>query len=86
MVSSMKTTIDIPAPILAEAKRLASKRGLTLRDVAIDLFSRFIGEASKPKPKFKLRDTSVGDGGLTPEFKHADWATIRDVIYDRDSK
>ncbi len=32
--------------------------------------------------KFKLRDASVGGRGLHPEFRDANWETIRDAIYE----
>ena len=38
---------------------------------------------SQPDAPFKLRDGSFHGGrGLTPEFENADWAQIRDAIYE----
>lgn len=37
----------------------------------------------KERPvKFKLRDASFQGRGLQPEFRNADWETIRDAIYE----
>lgn len=77
-----KTTVDIPANLLSEAKEVAAREGTTLRElveaglrVVIDRRGRRGGA------RFELRDASVGGSGLRPEFRGAGWEEIRDATY-----
>jgi len=77
----MKTTIDITDSLLREAKKLAQKRGTTLRALVEEGLRREVREtAGKAKP-FRLRDATFGGGGLTPEMQNADWEKWLQMIY-----
>lgn len=77
----MKTTVEIPDSLFAEAKRFAEKEKTTLKAVIEQGLRRVLAEQEDP-PAFKLRDGSVGGSGLTPEFRNATWEQIRDAIYE----
>jgi hypothetical protein len=77
----MKTTVEIPDSLFAEAKRLAEKENTTLRAVIEQGLRRVLAD-HKGTPAFKLRDGSVGGNGLTPEFRSATWEQIRDLIHE----
>lgn len=77
----MKTTIDIPDALLAEAQDLARREGTTLAALVTLGLRKVIAEKMQKEP-FKLRDVSVGGDGLSDEFKNASWEQIRDAIYD----
>jgi hypothetical protein len=75
----MKTTVEINDRLMTEAKELARSRNTTLRNIIEQGLRRMIDEAEEPKPKFKLRDGSVGGDGLV---KERSWEEIRDLIYE----
>jgi hypothetical protein len=81
MVARMKTTIDIADALLADAKRVASQGGITLRDLVEDGLRRVIADRKQPQ-HFKLRDGSFRGEGLQPGIRDGDWEQIRDLIYD----
>jgi hypothetical protein len=78
---AMKTTIDIPEPLLDEARKTAAREGTTLRSLVEQGLRQVIAERARRKP-FRLRDASVGGEGLRPELRDAGWDQIRDIIYE----
>ena len=77
----MKTTVEISDPLLAAARKLAAKKGTTVRALVQEGLRRVI-EASRQGGRFKLRDRSWGSGGLRPEFRGASWEQIRDASFE----
>lgn len=77
----MKTTIDISDALLEQAKSIAAQDGVTLRSLIEQGLQNVLASRRAAKP-FKLRDASVKGKGLNPEFADADWATVRDMIYE----
>jgi hypothetical protein len=65
----MKTTIDIPDPLLAQVRRVAAAEGRTVRSLVEEALRSLLDERATPRPR-KLRDLSYGSGGLTPEYRH----------------
>jgi hypothetical protein len=76
----MKTTVDISDTLLREARDVAARQGLTLREIVERGLRRVIDETNRPK-SFKLRKVGFGGNGLQPEFKDASWEQLRDTIY-----
>ena len=72
----VKTTIEINGSLLDRARKLATERFTTLRNL-IEEGLRQIVEA-KPRRCFKLRDGSFGRGGMLRDL-HGD--EILDEIY-----
>lgn len=81
MVTHMKTTVDIADALLVEAKRAAAEDGTTLRALIEQGLQEVLRHRRSPT-SFRLRDASVGGNGLQESFRGADWATIRDAIYE----
>ena len=81
MASHMKTTIHIPDALLTQAQAVAAKEHTTLKALVSEGLQKVLAERQKQKP-FKLKDGSVGGGGLTPEFEGASWEQIRAAIYE----
>ena len=77
----MKTTLDISDALLEQAKATATREGVTLRSLVEQGLQSVLASRHAAKP-FKLRDASVKGKGLNPEFADADWATVRDMIYE----
>jgi hypothetical protein len=73
----VKTTIELPDALLAEAKKHAAERGVPLNNVIEDGLRRLLSDDRNRKP-FKLRKCSVAGSGLVPGMK---WPRIRDEIY-----
>lgn len=75
----MKTTVDIADALLAEAKKTAERRGVTLRTVIEEGLRHVVKAGGKRRP-FRLRDASVGGQGVDPAFG-GQWDLVRDAIY-----
>ena len=80
---NMKTTIDIPDALLAEAQELARREGTTLKALTSEGLRKLLAEKKSAKKKFRLKDCSVGGDGMHPEFEGPDgWDRIRALIYE----
>lgn len=77
----MKTTVEISDGVLAEAKALAAREGITLRALVELGLRRVLEDAGRSEP-FRLRDASVDGRGMTREFSEGGWEKIRDAIYE----
>lgn len=79
----MKTTVEIPDALLRQAKRLAAKKGIPVRELIEQGLRHAIAEHAKPK-KSAFRQITFGGGGLTAEFQNAPWSKIREAAYEKD--
>jgi len=77
----MKTTVDISAPLLRQAKRRAAREGTTFKAIVERGLRLAIAEATSTSA-FKLRHASIKGKGLQPEWRDASWHRIRDFSYD----
>jgi len=81
MATHMKTTIEIPDALLAQAKAKAAREKTTVKAlVAAGL--RNVLSNSKPTKPSKLRTVTFKGRGLHPELGEYNWDKIRDLIYD----
>ena len=80
MVSRMKTTIELADNLAIKAKKLARRRGTTLRALIEDGLRREL-KVRSDKNDFLLRNESVKGNGLQPEFEGQGWAKIKEEIY-----
>lgn len=81
MYSNMKTTVDIPDPLLDEARKVASREGTTVRALIEQGLRRVLGERRQAKA-FRLRKASFKGKGLQPGAAGASWEQIRGLIYE----
>jgi len=77
----MKTTIEIPEALLAEAKRAAAREGTTLRALVETGLRQLLRERRLPR-HFELRDASVDGKGLNPDVASGGWERIRAAAYE----
>ena len=77
----MKTTIDIPTPLLRRAKALAQRQNRTLRDLVEAALRRELSDTDGAQDRFTLRDASVQGRGLQPPLRDATFAEILDASY-----
>lgn len=80
MGAHMKTTVEIAEGVLAEARQVARRRGVTLRTL-IDEGLRHVVRTGRQRAAFRLRDESFGGQGLDPAFEAGGWERIRDASY-----
>jgi hypothetical protein len=80
-VWNMKTTLDIPDPILREARKIAVRERTTLRALVEQGLRKIISERKAARP-FRLRKVTFKGQGLVPELRGADWDKIRDLAYE----
>jgi Arc/MetJ family transcription regulator len=79
MGTHMKTTIEISDALLADAKRVAARDGVTLRALVEQGLRQVLeGQRRGAKP-FKLRDASVKGGKLRPGIDPSDF---RELAYE----
>lgn len=76
----MKTTIDIPDPLLERCRLLVREQRVTFRTLVEEGLERVLDERSNRKP-FKLKSVKPGGGGFQPGFDEAGWDNVRDEIY-----
>jgi hypothetical protein len=77
----MKTTLDIPDPLLDEARKLAARERTTLRAL-VEQGLRHVVTARKRKTPFRLRKASFKGRGLRPELADAGWEQLRNLAYE----
>jgi hypothetical protein len=77
----VKTTIELPEPLFAQARRYASAHGMTMKALIEQGLRKVMAEKNEPKP-FKLRDGSVKGDGMTPEYQNATWEEKLAIIYE----
>jgi hypothetical protein len=76
----MKTTLEIPDPLLKEARKVAARENTTLRALVEQGLRQVV--ASRKEPPFRLRKASFKGEGLHPDVADAGWDKIRDLIYE----
>ena len=76
----MKTTIELPDPLFAQARRYAGAHKMTMKSLIEQGLRKVMAEKKTEKP-FKLRDGSVTGNGMTPEYQNATWEEKLQMIY-----
>jgi hypothetical protein len=81
IASNMKTTIDIPEALLDEARKVASRDGVTVKALVEQGLRRVLAER-KRKRAFRLRKATFKGNGLQPGVEESSWARIRELAYE----
>ncbi|HWP63813.1 MAG TPA: DUF2191 domain-containing protein [Candidatus Binatia bacterium] len=76
----MRTTVNLPDPLVLEAKQAAREDNTTLTAL-IEAGQRTVLEGRRRRKRFVLRDASVDGRGPRPEFRRSGWEQVRDAIY-----
>lgn len=79
-LTHMKTTVEIPDPILAQVRKVAAQEGTTVRALIEEGLRKVLGERAT-EGEFRLRKASFKGKGLQPELRDASWDRIRDAAY-----
>jgi hypothetical protein len=80
MASHVKTTVEIPDPLLEEARKLASREGATLRALVAEGLQKVVADR-KRGPAFRLKKASFKGKGLRSKLRDKPWERIRDLAY-----
>ena len=81
MGSLMKITMEIVDSLLAQARRLAKRDGVTLRAL-VEKGLRSIVARRSGRKRFKLRKASVRGRGRQPGIGEGRWDVMRDLAYE----
>lgn len=79
----VKTTIEIPDPLLRAAQALARRRKTTLRALVEVALRRVLDEEKASGTRFTLRDASVDGNGLAAGLDYGDWHRVLDLAYEQ---
>ncbi len=77
----MKTTVEIPEALLAEANVVAGAEHTSVTALIIEALRRLLHERRKRRT-FKLRKATFKGQGLQPEWAGSAWERIRDLAYE----
>jgi hypothetical protein len=77
----MKTTVEISDWLLREARKLAARKGVTLRSLIESGLRQTIAKPER-RSAFKLRRASFKGKGLRSDFRHVSSARVRDLTYE----
>lgn len=80
MASHMKTTIEISDSLLAEARSVASREGVTMRELVEQGLQQVLRQRRRPVA-FKLRKASFKGKGLSESARKLNWDQLRELSY-----
>ena len=80
MLRCMKITVELPAALLRQAKRIALREKTTVRAL-IERGLRAVVTGQQPGGRFVLRRASFRGDGLVAGRSLDDWEAIRDLSY-----
>jgi hypothetical protein len=78
----MKTTVDIPDSLLAEARLLAAEERTSVKALIQEGLQRVLDLRAKRKCQFELRRASVSGQGLQQQMAEASWQQISEAAYE----
>ncbi len=77
----MKTTVEIPDPVLDAARALARREGTTVKAL-IERGLRRELEAAESGRRFELRRASFRGNGLRDDQPDISWERLRELAYE----
>jgi hypothetical protein len=77
----MKITIDIPEPLLRNARQLAARKRTTVRAL-VEQGLRQVLEDSNRSRTVRLRKATFRGRGLQPEHRNVSWEQLRALAYE----
>jgi hypothetical protein len=81
---SMKTTFDLPLPLIDQAKKLAAQRNTTMKELVISGLRKVIDESTHVEKTFKLQNASVKGNGLQAGVRHLSASQLIEFSYESD--
>jgi hypothetical protein len=81
MLFIVRTSFDLPDSLLAEAKRLANKRKVPLRELIEEGLRMVLAQQRKSAQPFRIKDCSYGSLGLVEGLSWGDWDRMLELTY-----
>lgn len=81
MLRHMRTSVDIPDPLLRRAKKLARDRGVTLKQLLVEGLRAALEKAT-PVARHRMKDRSFGEGGLVSGLSWSDVDRMDELAYE----
>ena len=80
MGTHMKTTVELSDALLAEAKKIAAREGVTVRTLIEQGLRHALGQR-RQQARFQLRKASFKGRGLSAAARGAGWEQLRELAY-----
>ena len=74
-----KTTVEIAASLLEEARKVATREGTTIKALIEQGLRKMVAERRRRASAFRLRKASFKGQGLQPGIAGASWERIREM-------
>ena len=81
MGSHMKTTVELSDALLAEARKIAAREGVTVRTL-IEQGLRHALNQRRQRGQFRLRKATFKGRGLSATARGAGWEQLRELAYE----
>jgi hypothetical protein len=81
MGAHMKTTVEIPDPVLSAARELARREGTTVKALIERGLRRELAEAARERD-FRLRRATFRGQGLRTDLPGVGWDRLRELAYE----
>lgn len=81
MGSHMKTTVELSDALLAEARKIAAREGVTVRTL-IEQGLRHALSQRRQHGRFRLRKATFKGRGLNATARGASWEQLRELAYE----
>lgn len=80
----MKTTFDLPPPLLDQARQLAAHRNTTVRELVISGLRKVLEDSARADKPFKLVKASVKGRGLQQAVRNSSPSQLIELSYESD--
>jgi hypothetical protein len=77
----MRTSVDIPDPLLRRAKKVARERGVSLKQLVIDGLRTVVEREANAPAAHRMNDRSFGQGGLVDGLSWSDAERMNELVY-----
>jgi len=81
MGTHMKTTVELSDALLAEARKIAAREGVTMRTLIEEGLRHALGQ-HKRHGRFRLRKATFKGRGLSAAARGAGWEQLREQAYE----
>lgn len=81
MLLHMRTSIDVPDPLLRRAKKIARDRRVTLRELLLEGLRSVVERQGTPA-EHHMQDCSFGEGGLVDGLSWSDTDRMNELVYE----
>jgi len=81
MGTHMKTTVELSDALLAEARKIAAREGVTMRTLIEEGLRHALSQHKRHR-RFRLRKATFKGRGLSAAARGAGWEQLREQAYE----